>query len=50
MCVESEKAGINNLIYKVDRESQMQRTNLWMPVGKAEAWDELGDWDGHRHS
>ena len=27
-------------------ESQIQKTNLWLPGGKG-GWNELGDGDGH---
>ena len=42
--MESEKIGIHDLIYKVEIETQMERTNVWIPRGKG-GWDELGDWD-----
>ena len=32
---------------KAEIETQMQRTNVWIPRGKEE-WDELGDWDRHK--
>ena len=38
------KIGKNELIYKTEIESQMQKTNLWLPRGKGEK-DKLGDWD-----
>ena len=38
--VESEKIGRDDLIYKGETETQMQRTNIWIPRGKGE-WDEL---------
>ena len=38
-----KKEGINELIYKTEVESQMQKTNSWLPTGKGS--DKLGDWD-----
>ena len=35
--------GTNELIYKTEIESQMQKTNLWLPGGNG--GDKLGDWD-----
>ena len=43
--MESEKIGIDDLIYKTEIETQTYRTNVWIPRGKGEGWDELGDWD-----
>ena len=43
-----KKNGTNELIYKTEIESQMQKTNLWLPVGEAAGVggrDKLGDWD-----
>ena len=34
--VESKKKGTNELIYKTEIESQMQKTNLWLPGGREE--------------
>ena len=34
--MESEKIGIDNLIYKAEIETQMYRTNIWIPRGKEE--------------
>ena len=42
--MESEKNGKGNLIYKAEVEKQTQRTNVWIPSGKA-GWSELRDWD-----
>ena len=39
-----KKNGIDDFIYKAEIETQMQRTNVWIPRGK-KGWDELGDWD-----
>ena len=39
---EISKNGINELIYKTEIESQMQKTNLWLPVGKGQRRDKLG--------
>ena len=38
-----EKNGTNELIYKTETESQMQKTNLWLPGDGGR--DKLGDWD-----
>ena len=35
------KNGTNELVYKTEIVSQMQKTNLWSPVGGKE--DKLGD-------
>ena len=40
-----QKNGTNELIYKTEIESQMQKTNLWLPGGKVKGRDKLGDWD-----
>ena len=42
---EIKKNGRENLIYKAEIETQMQRANLWIPVGKGRGWEELRDWD-----
>ena len=44
---KEKKGGTNELIYKTEVESQMQKTNLWLPGDKGWAGgrDELGDWD-----
>ena len=40
------KKGTNELTYKTETESQMQKTNLRLPKGKAGGgWDKMGDWD-----
>ena len=39
------KNDINELIYKTETESQMQITNLWLPMGKGGSKDKLGGWD-----
>ena len=38
-----KKNGTNEVIYKA--ESQMQKTNLWLPGSKVGRRDKLGDWD-----
>ena len=43
--MESEKTGMEYLIYKAEIETQTQRTKVWIPRGKAQGMDELGDWD-----
>ena len=44
-----QKNGTDELICKAERETQMQRTNVWTPSGESGGgwwwWDELGDWD-----
>ena len=32
--MESEKTGIDDLVYKAEIETQMKRTNIWIPRGK----------------
>ena len=39
-----KKNGVNELIYKTEIESQMQKTKPWLLDGK-HGRDELGDWD-----
>ena len=34
MAQESEKAGIDDFLYKAEIETQTLRTNAWMPRGK----------------
>ena len=41
-----EKIDIDDLIYKAEIETQMQRTNM-DPKEEKWGWDELGDQDGH---
>ena len=38
--------GTDEPVYKVEIETQMQRTNVWIPRGKG-GWEELGDQDSH---
>ena len=38
---------VDDLIYKAEIETQIKRTNVWIPRGKEGWWDELGDWDWH---
>ena len=40
-----KKKGTNKLIYKTERDSQTQKTNLWLPKGKGRGEDKLGVWD-----
>ena len=37
-----QKNGRDELICKTEIESQVQKTNLWLPRGEG-GWDELGD-------
>ena len=39
-----QKNGIDELICKAEVETQMYRTNVWIPRGKR-GWDESGDQD-----
>ena len=41
-----QKNGINGLICKAEIETQLQRSNIWIPRGKG-VWEELGGWDWH---
>ena len=47
-----KKNGTNELIYKTEIESQMQKTNLWLPSRKRSEGErsKLGDCDGHIHT
>ena len=40
-----KKIGIDSLISKAEIETQMQKTNVWIPRGNGGWWDELEDWD-----
>ena len=35
----------NGLIYKTEKDSQTQKTNLWLLKGKGKGRDKLGVWD-----
>ena len=39
------KYDTNELIYKTETDPQTQKTNLWLPKGKAGGGDKLGGWD-----
>ena len=39
------KNGTNEFIYKTEIESQMQKTNLWLPRVKGSGGNKLEDWD-----
>ena len=40
------KDNTNESIYKTETDSQIQKTNLWLPKGKGrEGQDKLGVWD-----
>ena len=43
-----KKNYINELIYKTETDPQTQKTNLWLPKGKAE--DKLRVWKQHIHT
>ena len=49
ICEKFFKRDTNGLIYKTEVESQMQKTNLWLP-GDNRGRDKLGDWDRHIHT
>ena len=40
-----KKNDTNELIYKIEIDSQTYKTNLRLPKGKAEKKDKLGVWD-----
>ena len=44
------KNDTNKLIYKMETDSQTQKTNLWLPKGKGWAGDKLGIWEQHIHN
>ena len=37
-----KKNDINEFIYKTEIDSQMQKTNLWLPKGKEREQDKFG--------
>ena len=39
------KNNTNESMYKIERNSQTQKTNLWLPKGKGSERDKLGVWD-----
>ena len=44
--LKSIHVATNEPIYKTEIESQMWKTNLWLPRGKGSGeWDTLGVWD-----
>ena len=43
--VESKRKGTFKLIYKIEVESWMQKTNSWLPGHKRAGRDKLRDWD-----
>ena len=45
ICKIWKKIGIDDLIFKAEKETDIQK-NVWIPRGEGESgWDELGDWD-----
>ena len=42
--MESKNNDINELTYKTEIESKMQKTNIWSPRGKG-GREKLGNWD-----
>ena len=43
--MESEKIGIDDLIYKVEMSHRRREQMYGYQGGKGRGWDELGDWD-----
>ena len=43
--MESEKIGIDDLIYKVEMSHRHREQMYGYQGGKGSRWDELGDWD-----
>ena len=39
------KNDTNELIYKTETDSQISKTNLWLPMGNVGDSDKLGVWD-----
>ena len=39
------KNNMDELTYKIETDSQTQKTNLWFPKGKVEERDKSGVWD-----
>ena len=39
------KNDTNEVIYKTEADSQISKTNLWLPKGKHGIGDKLGVWD-----
>ena len=48
--VESNKNYTNELIYKTVIDSQISKSNLWLPKGKHEGEDKLRVWNYHIHT
>ena len=44
-CGILKKNDTNKLIYKTEKDSQTQKTNLWLPKGKGGRQDKLGIWE-----
>ena len=40
-----QKNDTDELVCKAEIETQMQRTNIQIPSGEGDGWDELGNWD-----
>ena len=40
-----QKNGRDELTFKAEIDSQMYRTNIWIPREEGGWWDELGNWD-----
>ena len=44
--MESNLKGYNELVYKTETDSQISKSNLWIPKGETLGGsDKLGDWD-----
>ena len=39
------KSDTNDLIYKIETDSHISKTNLWLSKGKSGGVDKLGGWD-----
>ena len=48
--MQNLKNYINELIYKIETDSQTQKTNLWLPKGIVAGEDKLGIWDQQIHT
>ena len=44
------KNDTNELIYKIETDLEISKTNLWLPKGKRRGRDKLGAWDEHTHN
>ena len=42
---KKKKKDTNEVIYKIEKDSQTQKSNLWLTKGKGGRRDKLGVWD-----